>query len=406
MSGVLSGLRVLDFSRLLPGPYCTWLLADQGAEVIRVENPRELAKQARVFGWNRLDEAERRQQRARDILGRNKRSLMLDIGDSRAQAALRRLAAKVDVVVEDYRPGVLSGLGLGFDDLRRENPALIYASLTLCGQTGPYRDKPGHDPVALAIAGVLSRTGEDPVAPGLPGVPTADVATGAHAAFAILAALMEARSTGRGRHVDVAMTDCSMSLIVNILSRHADPAEAPPRGARRADLGLWRCADGKWLCTTDMEPRYWARFCEAVGRPDFVGAQLDPSRRDEIRTALSEIFAARPREEWLEILGRAGTQFAPVNDVGEALEDPHMRARGMVVEVDGPDGVALRQIGAPVRLDDVGITPAVLPGTHTYEILAELGLDEAEIAALAPTTNETGHRRPAEDPMTLAGGQR
>lgn len=390
MTGALSGLRVLDFSRLLPGPYCTWLLADQGAEVIRVENPRELAKQAKVFGWDRLDEGGRRRQRAQDILARNKRSVMLDIGDTGAQDTLRRLATTVDVVVEDYRPGVLAGLGLGWADMRAVNPALIYTSLTLCGQTGPYRDKPGHDPVALAISGVLSRCGEDPEAPGLPGVPAADVATGAHAAFAILAAVMSARKTGKGRHVDVAMTDCSMSLISNVLSRHTDPTDAPPRGARRADLGLWRCADGKWLCTTDMEPRYWATFCETLSRPEFIPAQLDPARRDEIRTAFADIFASRPRHEWLAILEDAGTQFAPVNEVAEALEDPHLRARGMVIEVAGPDGTPIRQIGAPVRLGDTPPRAAVLPGADTHDILADLGLSDAEIAALRPEPNKSG----------------
>ncbi|GGL61508.1 CaiB/BaiF CoA transferase family protein [Wenxinia marina] len=371
--GALDGLRVLDFSRLLPGPYCTWLLADQGAEVIRIETPRELAKQAKVFGWDRLDEEGRARQRAQDILARNKKSVLLDIGDEDARATIRALARDVDVVVEDFRPGVLAGLGLGHTDLSEGNPALVYASLTLCGQTGPYRDRPGHDPVALALSGVLSRTGEDPDAPGLPGVPNADVTTGAHAAFAILAARMEAQRTGQGRHVDVSMTDCSMSLIANVLSRYSDPADAPPRGQRRADLGLWRCADGRWLVTTDMEPRYWATFCEVMGRPDFVPHQIDPAKRDEIRATFAAAFAAKPRAEWLDILARAGTQFAPVNDVTEALADPHLIARGMVIEVAAPGGGTLTQIGAPVRL---GPQPppraAVVPGADNDAVLGRL----------------------------------
>jgi crotonobetainyl-CoA:carnitine CoA-transferase CaiB-like acyl-CoA transferase len=326
---------------------------------------------------------------------------MLDLGDERAQAVLRRLAATVDVVVEDYRPGVLSGLGLGADDLRRDNPALVYASLTLCGQTGPYRDRPGHDPVALALTGVLSRCGENADAPGLPGVPAADVATGAHAAFAILAAVMHARATGEGRHLDVAMTDCSMGLVVNILSRHADPADAPPRGTRRADLGLWRCADGEWLCTTDMEPRYWVRFCEAVGRPDFIPAQLDPARREEVLSVLTDVFAGRPRSEWLDILAAAGTQFAPVNDLAEALDDPHLRARGMVMEVAAPDGTTLLQIGPPVRLGQPQMQAAALPGAHTRDILSDLGLTASEVDAL---TSKSGHQSPAAKPMKQAGG--
>ncbi len=383
MAGALSGLRVLDFSRLLPGPYCTWLLADQGAEVIRVEHPRELKKQAKIFGWDRLSPEQRQRQRARDILARNKKSLKLDIGNSAARAALHKLAGSVDVIVEDYRPGVLSGLGLGYDELSAANPALVYTSLTLCGQTGPYRDKPGHDPVALALSGVLSRTGENPDAPGLMGVAAADVTTGSHAAFATLAAVMQARETGKGQHVDVAMADCSFSLIANLLSRYETPDDAPPRGTRRIDLGLWECADGLWLCTTDMEPRYWETFCTAMGHPEFIPLQLDRAKADEIRTALASKFAAQPRAHWLKHLEAAGTQFAPVNSVSEALNDPHFHARNMVIEVDVVGGAPLRQIGAPVRLSDgPPPVPAVMPGTHNREILKSLDLSDAEISAL------------------------
>src|SRR5690606_30051204 len=252
----LERVRVVDFSKFLPGPYCTWLLADMGADVIRIENPREIAKQAKVFGWDRLSEDERKALREVDILARNKRSVMLDIGDEKAQEAIKALVATADIVVEDYRPGVLEGIGLGYESLKAVKPDLIYVSLTLCGQTGPYRDKPGHDPIALAISGVLSRIGENPDAPSFPGVPAADVITGTHAAFATLAAFIHRQRTGEGQHIDVAMSDCAMSLLVNVLSRHPDPSTIPPRGTRRADTGLWRTKAGSFICTTDLEPRY------------------------------------------------------------------------------------------------------------------------------------------------------
>jgi len=386
----LAGLRVLDFSRFLPGPYCTWLLADQGAEVIRVENPRELAKQAKVFGWDKLDDAGRAAIRARDILARGKKSITLDIGSSQGRAALLKLGESVDVVVEDYRPGVLAGLGLGHDDFAAVNPKVITTSLTLCGQTGPYRDKPGHDPVALAIAGVLARCGENPDAPGMPGIPAADVTTGSHAAFATLAALRHADNTGRGQHVDVSMTDCALGLLVNLYSRHPDPDSAPPRGTRRNDLGIWQCADGKWLVTTDMEPRYWQTFCTVMGRADFIPRQLDRSAAGEMRNHFAAKFAEKPREVWIERLAAAGTQFAPINSPSEALRDPHLIARGAVMTVTGPDGAALTQIGPPVRL---GAHPvphhAVAPGAHNDEILTALGY--------APTgldTTTTGAENP------------
>ncbi|MBS8225429.1 CaiB/BaiF CoA transferase family protein [Vannielia litorea] len=399
MTSALDGLRVLDFSRLLPGPYCTWLMADQGAEVIRVENPRELAKQAKVFGWEKLGPEEMARQRGRDMLARGKKSIMLDIGDETAQGVLRQLAATCDIIVEDYRPGVLAGLGLGYTDMAAENPALVYLSLTLTGAQGPLAGKPGHDPVALALSGVLSRCGEDPDAPGLPGIPAADIATGAHAAFAALAAWHAARATGQGRHVDVAMADCSMTMLANILSRHENPADAPPRGTRRADLGLWQCADGKWLCTTDMEPRYWATFCTVMGVPQFTSAQLDAARRNEIRSTLAGLFATQPRAHWLTLFEEAGTQFAPVNDVSEALAEPHFRARRMVVEVEAPGG-ALTQLGPPVRLGgEPAPAPARLPGTDTEAVLGRLGLGPDDIQALtrAPTQmHATAQPSPAQ----------
>ncbi|KRA43242.1 CaiB/BaiF CoA transferase family protein [Devosia sp. Root635] len=371
----LEGIRVVDFSKFLPGPYCTWLLADMGADVIRVENPREIAKQAQVFGWDKLSEAERAGLREGDILARNKRSVMLDLSDADALEAIKQLVATADVVVEDYRPGVMDKIGLGYAVLKAIKPDLIYTSLTLCGQTGPYRDKPGHDPIALSIAGVLSRIGENPDEPSFSGIPAADVVTGTHAAFATLSALHERNRNGQGRHVDVAMTDCAMSLLVNVLSRYPDVSKIPARGTRRADIGLWRTRDDLFICTTDMEPRYWRDFCIAVGRPEFIEAQNDTSRRPEIRAALEAIFAARTRAEWLEILGAAGTQFAPVLDIAEALDDPHNRARGMVLDTRTSTR-DVRHIGQPVRLGDNTEIRNLgrFPGSDTEEVLAELGI--------------------------------
>ncbi len=385
MTMALDGLRVLDFSRLLPGPYCTSLLADMGAEVIRIENPRELAKQAKIFGWDSLSADGVRQRREQDMLARNKRSVMLDIGNPAAQTLLRNMAATVDVVVEDYRPGVLAGLGLGYDDLARSNPRLVGCSLTLCGQTGPYRDKPGHDPIALALSGVMARTGEDPGKPGFPGVPMADIVTGTHAAFGILAALRARDRDGLGQHIDIAMTDCSMTLLANLVSRHRDLEALPPRGTRRADMGLWRCADGLYLCTTDMEPRYWLLFCETVGHPEFASLQTDVAARPLIRRTLDEVMATRPRSEWMALMEAAGTQFAPVHTVAEAMADAHVLARGMSVEVEGETGRPVRQLGLPVKLSR---TPGAIrnlggpPGDDTQDVLGTLGLGAEDLDRL------------------------
>jgi crotonobetainyl-CoA:carnitine CoA-transferase CaiB-like acyl-CoA transferase len=257
--------------------------------------------------------------------------------------------------------------------------------VTLCGQTGPYRSKPGHDPVALAISGALSRTGEDPVTPGFPGIPAADLLTGSNAVIGILAAVIARATTGRGQHVDVAMSDSAMALVGNLIARHPDLSTIPPRGQRRADSGIWRTADGRFLVTTDMEPAYWARFCKAVGREDFLPLQLDVAARPEIRTALEAIFATRTLSEWLATLEAADTQYAPVLDTAQALEDPHNRARGMVVELETAGGERVRQLGPPVKLSDTPAAArrvAVTAGADTDAVLADLGFDAAAVAAL------------------------
>ena len=353
MSGpALSDVFVLDFSKFLPGPYCTWLLADLGAEVVRVEHPREIAKQAQVFGLQALSEDELRLRRARDIFARNKKSLLLDPGDDASTPLLHQLVRRADVLVEDYRPGVMDRMGLGYEALSELNPGLVYCSLTLCGQTGPYRDKPGHDPIALSIAGVLSRCGEDPDAPSFPGVPAADLLTGSNAVIGILTALHARRATGKGQRVDIAMSDSAMAMLGNLVSRTADLEHLPRRGLRRADAGLWRCADGRFVCTTDMEPRYWAKFCEVVGRPEFIPLQLDASRRDVIRSDLEAIFATRTSAEWLAAFEAAGTQAALVYEPHEALADPHNQARGMAPVYPAPDGTEVQHIGCPIKLSD------------------------------------------------------
>jgi crotonobetainyl-CoA:carnitine CoA-transferase CaiB-like acyl-CoA transferase len=372
----LSDLFVLDFSKFLPGPYCTWMLADLGAEVVRVEHPRELAKQAQVFGAQGLTPEQQRLRRERDIFARNKKSLLLDPGDVASKPLLEALVRRADILVEDYRPGVMDKMGLGYAALSAINPGLIYCSVTLCGQTGPYRDKPGHDPIALSVAGVLSRSGENPDAPSFPGLPVADLMTGSNAVIGILAALHARRATGRGQQVDIAMSDTAMALIGSLISRNPDLAAIAPRGARRADTGLWRCADGRYVCTTDMEPRYWTKFCEVVGHPEFGPLQLNSDRWPEIRGTLEAVFAARTSWEWMALFDAAGTQAMLVLEPAEAMRDPHNQARGMTPVYIGSDGAPIQQIGSPIKLSD---TPcafrhlAHVPGADDADLRAVLG---------------------------------
>ncbi|MFV3127039.1 CaiB/BaiF CoA transferase family protein [Niveispirillum sp. KHB5.9] len=385
MNGPLSGLTLVDFTKFLPGPYCTWMLGNLGADVIRVENPRELAKQAQVFGWEKLSPDARADLRARDIYARNKRSLVIDPGHEEAKSVIGALVANADILVEDYRPGVMEAMGYGPAAMLALNPRLVYASVTLCGQTGPYRDKPGHDPVALAIAGALSRIGEDADKPSFPGVPVADLLSGSNAVIGILSAIIARGVTGKGQHVDVAMSDASLALVASTISRNPDLSNVPGRGKRRADSGIWETADGRFITTTDMEPRYWQRFCTAVGRPDFAAAQMDIGRRAEIAEALAGIFRTKTLAEWLAVLGEADTQFAPIHDLPGALADPHNRARGMVFEVDLPGGGKAPHIGLPIRLSDTPPAPpqpAHIAGGDSDDILAGIGLSQSDIQAL------------------------
>jgi crotonobetainyl-CoA:carnitine CoA-transferase CaiB-like acyl-CoA transferase len=372
----LDGIRVLDFSKFLPGPYCTWLLGDLGADIIRIEHPREIAKQVQVFGWDKLPEAERARIRAHDIFARNKRSMLIDPGADASRAVIEELVRRADILVEDYRPGVLASMGYGYEAMAAINPRLIYCSVTLCGQTGPNRDKPGHDPIALAVAGALSRIGEDPAKPGFAGVPVADLLSGSNAVIGILSALIARGRTGRGQMVDIAMSDASMALIASAVSRNPDLSKVPPRGRHRADIGIYETADQRFIVTTDMEPRYWQRFCAAMGCPDYAPLQNDASRRAEIRARLEAIFLTRPLADWLAILGEADTQFAPVSSIAEALADPHNIAREMAIDVPS-DGGPIRQIGSPIHLSDTPPVPpraARLAGADTDAILHELGL--------------------------------
>ena len=396
MTAPLSGLRILDFTRFLPGAYTGWVAGDMGADVIRVENPRELAKHARMFGHGD-DPEEATRRRARPSYWRNRRSIVLDPGHPASAPVLEALVASADILVEDYRPGIMASMGLGYEAMAAVNPRLIYCSVSFTGQTGPLAGRAGHDPAALALAGALSRLNGTST-PTLPGVQVADVLAGAHAAIAVLVALQQRERTGRGDHVDIAMSDASMPLLAVALGRASDPdVVPPPDGAWHPKGGVWQCGDGAWICTTDMEPRYWQRFCEAVGRPQYVAQQFDTHAHPAIQADLAALFLTRPRAEWLALLKAADTQVMPVLTPGEALRHPHSDARGMHLRLPVGDDV-VEQVGTPFRLAGLPQQqhrPAGLPGAERDAILAELGFDAAARDALAAAGVFSGEREGA-----------
>jgi crotonobetainyl-CoA:carnitine CoA-transferase CaiB-like acyl-CoA transferase len=373
----LEGLKVFDFSRALPGAYASWIAADMGAEVIRIEHPRELAKAEATQG------AQSARDRARPSWTRNKRSLAINPGSPAARPVLETLIARADVLIEDYRPGVMAEMGFGFEAVAALNPQLVYLSVSFAGQTGPYAGRAGHDPMALALAGALSRLNGLPD-PSLPGLQVADVLAGAHATIAMLLALQARTRTGKGQHVDVAMSDSSLPLLLVTLARTDDLTTLSEPGTWHPKGGVWACADGGHICTTDMEPAYWARFCEAVGRPDFTALRTDPASYPAMAKELAALFLTRSRDEWFALLGDAGSQAMPVYSPAEAIAHPHNRARGMVFEAAVPGDDPVTQLALPFRFSDteaVPPRPSGAPGADTAAILAELGFDKAELAA-------------------------
>jgi crotonobetainyl-CoA:carnitine CoA-transferase CaiB-like acyl-CoA transferase len=382
VSAALQGVRVLDLSRYLPGPYCTLMLADYGADVVRVEQPNEVLKKRLTFGQAQLSDAELEQLKTSEMVARNKRSLLLDLRSASARAVMQRLIEKADVLVSDYRPGVLEGAGLGYAQASQINPRLIYCAITLCGQSGPYRDVPGHDPVSLAVAGVLSRVGAASEQPRTIGVPISDINSALHAVTGILMALRAREVSGRGQLVDVAMSDTAFAFVTPALSRLMASGKEPPVGMNLANNGVWRTRDGGYVCTTDMEPRYWDAFCDLIARPEWKPLL---HQRSVYESELREIFLTRDREEWIRLFRGAGTQGAPVLSLVEAARDRHALERGVIATVRTAAGQDVTQVGPLIKLSDTPGTIrhlAHMPGADSRDILAEAGCSAQEIGTL------------------------
>jgi alpha-methylacyl-CoA racemase len=386
----LAGVRVLDLSRLLPGPFCSLLLADFGADVVKVED----TGQGDYMRWAPPVYAGADASAASAMflaLNRNKRSVRLNLKDDRGREVLLALAREADVLLESFRPGVLDRLGCGYEALRAVNPGLVYCAISGYGQDSPLRDRSGHDLNYLALSGLLGLTGDRDGAPVQPGGQIADLGGGAlMAAFGILAALRERDRSGEGQLVDVSMTDGTLSWLAMVAARFLADG-APPR---RGDLELggalvcyrpYRCADG-WITVGALEPKFWAAFCHGVGREDLIAGQFDAPGSDTHR-AVEAVVAARTRAEWAAFAAEHDCCIEPVLGLDEVLESEHVRAREMVVELDQPGaGAPVRQLGVPVKLSrtpgDTTQRPGPALGEHTEEVLGELGYSGEEIRAL------------------------
>jgi len=376
----LEGIRVLDLTRLAPGPFCTMLLGDLGADVIVVEEPPGVGR--------RFDAVSNERSQAFNALGRNKRSVGLNLKEPRAQEAFLRLARKADVVVEGFRPGVTKRLGVDYDAVKAVNPNIIYCSLSGYGQTGPYSGLVGHDINYISVGGALGMIGWPGQAPAIPMNIIADFAGGGlYAAFAILAAVIARAKTGSGQYIDMAMSDGVTSLITFIANQYFAGGHVPRPGedflnGAVPSYHVYETADGRWLSIGCLEPWFWQELCQALGCPEFIPHQNNREKFGEMFQFFRRRFREKTRDEWFAELRQRDICVAPVYSLDEVFADPHVQARGMVAELPHPQFGPVRMVGiAPKFSETPGAVRRLAPkrGEHTEEVLKEAGYSQAEI---------------------------
>jgi alpha-methylacyl-CoA racemase len=391
MTPPLEDVRVLDLTRLLPGGFCTLLLADLGADVIKVEDTGQgdYVRWAPPYYGSEEQTPLGTRSAIYLSLNRNKRSVRLDLKQERGRQALIKLAETADVLVESFRPGVLDKLGAGYEVLRQANPALVYCPITGYGQTGPNRDRAGHDMNYLGLNGVLSLTGERDGPPIQSGAQIADLGGGAlMAAVGILAALQEARRGGEGQVVDISMTDGSLAWLAMEAGRYFGSGEVPKRGEVMLSGGIicyrpYEAKDG-WITCGALEPKFWAAFCKGVGRHDLIDKQFEKPG-SPAHAQVAEIFRGRTREEWRAFNDEHDAMIEPILELDEALESQLVREREMVISYEQPEFGEVRQLGFPIKLSrtPAGVQrPAPALGEHTAEVLTEAGYSAEEVQAL------------------------
>jgi crotonobetainyl-CoA:carnitine CoA-transferase CaiB-like acyl-CoA transferase len=382
----LQGIKVLDLSRLAPGPFCTMVLADLGADVLMIEAPPDAVSQI-----PRPVKSDPVRDNAFDPLRRNKRSLVLNLKDARGQAIFQRLVALVDVVVEGFRPGVMKRLGADYEVLQRINPKVILCSVTGYGQTGPYADLVVHDINYISIAGMLGTIGWPDTPPAIPLNIMGDFAGGGlHGALAVMAALLARHQTGLGQHVDVAMTDGVMYLMATAVRSvlAGDPPPQPgqsPLSGAAPQYNVYQTRDGRWISLGSLETKFWRNLCQVLDTPQFVDKPFDAGIWPEAHRVFQAKFHEKTRDEWMQVLTSVEICAAPVYDLAEALQDPHNRARGMVTTLHHPTYGDIPHVGIGPKFSETpGAVrrPPPLPGEHTQAVLTGLGYSPQEIEAL------------------------
>ncbi len=368
----LEGIKVLDLSRLFPGPYCSMILADMGADVLRIEDRRFEAEGPGM-----------------PTVLRNKRHMTLNLKHPRGLEIFCRMARKADVILEGFRPGVTDRLGIGYGPMKKMNERLIYCSVTGYGQDGPYKDMVGHDINYLSFAGVLGLTGEPGRKPVIPPIQVADMAAGGmYAAIGILAALVVRQATGKGQYIDISMMDGIVAMLPFPASLLWGLGKTPRRGdtllsGRFPCYSVYETKEGEYISIGALEPRFWMELCRKLGREDYIPLQFDEGeKRGEVFLFLEKTFKGKTREEWMEELKDLDVCIGKVLHLDEAFKDPRVVQRKMVTEFVDPRKGKMKLLSSPIKMSetppDIRRAPAVF-GEHTEEVLKELGFQEEEI---------------------------
>jgi len=387
----LAGIRVLDVTQVMAGPFCAMQLCDMGADVIKLEPPAG-------DSTRRMAGAAGTESPAFNAVNRGKRGIVLNLKSAGGQDAFRRLAHRADIIIENYRPGVMRRLGLDYGTLVADHPGLIYASVSGYGQTGPSAGKGGFDLVAQGVSGLMSITGEPGGAPVKVGVPLTDLGAALFALSAILLALYHRVRTGRGQHIDTSLVEAGIALSVWEATEYFTTGLAPqPMGSAHrmsAPYQAVRCADG-YITLAAANDGLFARLCELIGHPEWTVRQefsTDSARvsnRAALVSLIESVTETRPRDQWITLFEANGLPCGPVNTYDQVFADPHIQARDMVLETDHPTLGRLRTLGTPIKMSKTPLVAgrrAPLLGEHTREVLAEIGYADTEIAELLQAT--------------------
>lgn len=395
----LKGVRVLDLTRQGPGPFCTMILGDLGAEVIKIEAPPAVEARQAGLVQSPIGEA-RRKEAVYDALNRNKRSIALNLRSEEGRHIFCQLAEKADVIVEAFRPGVVQRLGIDYETMVNINATIIYCSITAFGQDGPYRDLPAHDVNCISIAGALNLIGKIDGEPVIPLNLLADFGGGGMSAvIGILSALIARQKTGRGQHVDISLTDSVISLLAFGAGDYFQHGVVLKRGEHFLGgaypyYNAYETSDGKYITIGCMEPWLWENLCRAIGREDFIPFHFEPDHRlhkveskewGKVSSSLKQLFLTKTRDEWFELLSRKDIPIGKVYSIDEAFTDPQVLHRKMVVELKHPIEGTVKQVGIAIKLSDTpgevrGLAPIL--GENTEEILTALGYDKQKIDRL------------------------